>query len=94
MEATSRPRRRDGVLAQTAGDTVVLLVPETGEYFTLEEVGARIWDLADGTRSVAQIADTLADEYDAPRATIETDAIDFVRELAGARLLVDATAPA
>jgi hypothetical protein len=60
MGPESRPRRLPEVLAQTAGDTVILLTPDSGEYFTLNEVGGRIWELSDGSRSIAGIAETLA----------------------------------
>jgi hypothetical protein len=90
MDGSSRPSRREGVLSSTSGESIVLLVPETGEYFTVEEVGARIWALADGSRSVRDIAGALAAEYDAPAATIEQEALDFLQELENARLIVPA----
>ena len=58
MEPGSRPQRRDDILMQAAGDTVVLLTPDSGEYFNVE-VGGRIWELADGTRSIEEIAAVL-----------------------------------
>src|SRR4051794_12333666 len=63
MGPESRPLRRSDVLAQAAGETIILLTPESGEYYTLNEVGGRIWELADGSRSVAEIAAVLVDEY-------------------------------
>jgi hypothetical protein len=87
VDFETRPRRRDSILAQEAGDTVILLTPVSGEYFTLNEVGARIWQLADGTLSVSDIARVLADEYDAPFEDIRTDALDVLGELQSADLL-------
>ena len=86
----SQPRRRDHVLAQKSGDAVVLLDSETGRYYRLDDVGARIWQLADGSRSVAAIGSVLADEYDAPAERIEADAIELLAELAAEELIVDA----
>ena len=90
MGPESRPRRRGDVLSKEAGDTVVLLTPDSGEYFTLNEVGGRIWELADGTRSVSEIAAVLAQEYEAPADEIETDTLEVLGELAGEKLLDDA----
>ena len=47
-----------GVLAQTAptDSTLVLLNPRSGEYFTLEAVGPRVWQLCDGQRTLSEIA--------------------------------------
>jgi hypothetical protein len=89
MGPDSRPVRRSDVLAQAAGETVILLTPDSGEYFTLNEVGGRIWELADGSRSVAEIAGVLVEEYEAPLADIEADALELLGELAGERLVSD-----
>jgi hypothetical protein len=94
MDAQSRPRRRDGVLAQTAGDTVLLLTGDTGEYFTLNDVGGRIWELADGTRTVTDIAAVICAEYEAPLDLIEADTLEVLDELAGEGLVSDGGAAA
>jgi hypothetical protein len=94
MGPDSRPRRRDEILAQTAGDTVILLVGRTGEYYTLNEVGGRIWELAGGERTVAEIARVLAAEYEAPEDVITGDALEILSELAREGLVDDAGAPA
>jgi hypothetical protein len=45
----------------------VLLVLETGAYHGVNDVGARIWRLLDGRRTVADLARALQDELpDAP----------------------------
>jgi hypothetical protein len=92
MDADSRPTRRADVLAQAAGDTVILLTPDSGEYFTLNEVGGRIWELADGSRSVAEIAAVLGEEYEAPLEEIQADAVGVLGELAEQRLITDGAA--
>jgi len=79
MGPDSRPVRRSDVLAQGAGETVILLTPDSGEYFTLNEVGGRIWELADGSRSVAEIAGVLSEEYEAPGAVRPLDANELAR---------------
>ena len=94
MDADSRPQRRSDVLAQTAGDTVILLTPDSGEYFTLNEVGGRIWELADGSRSVAEIVAALAEEYEAPLEEIQADVLEVLGELAEERLVSDGAARA
>src|SRR5256885_13522735 len=86
----SQPRRREHVLAQKSGEAVVLLDPETGRYYRLDEVGARIWELADGSRSVSAIGSALADEDDAPPERIAADAIGLLSELPSEGLIVDA----
>lgn len=70
----------------------ILLDPSSGQYYTLNEVGSRIWELSDGARSVSEIVDIVCQEYDAPRERVEADAIELLEELAGEKLIVEASA--
>jgi coenzyme PQQ biosynthesis protein PqqD len=83
-----RVRRQDGVLAQEAHGRTVLLRLEDGGYYALDEVGAMIWNLCDGTRAVADIVAILCAEFDAPEATVRADVLEFIAELRSERLLV------
>jgi hypothetical protein len=87
-DGESRPIRSEQVLAQTSGDTVVLLHPDSGEYYTLDEVGARVWELCDGTRSTAELVEVLCREYDAPAETIRADVLELLAELVDEKLVV------
>lgn len=62
-------------------EEAVLVLPDRGEVKVLNAVGARIWALADGTRSVRDIAAALCDEYSVMAAEAEADALAFIREL-------------
>jgi len=76
----ARPRRREGVVAQKAGDSLVLLDVDSGLYFSLDGIGDRIWSLSDG-RSAAAIVDEICAEYEADRTTVETDVLELLQEL-------------
>lgn len=90
MQLDSHPRRAERVLSHQGDAALVLLDPESGQYYTLDEVGARIWELADGTRSASEIAETLEQEFDAPPETIRADLLDLLQELSSSDLVVDA----
>lgn len=49
--------------------------------YELDEVGARIWELCDGTRSLTDIAQALTHEYDVPYEQALDDSRDFIMEL-------------
>jgi hypothetical protein len=70
------------VLAQQAEDELVLLAVEEGSYFALNEVGARVWELCDGTRDVDQIQGIIGAEFDAPLDVIERDVRGLLEDLA------------
>src|SRR5207253_302514 len=81
------PRQSERVVSRRGEDTVILLDPESGEYFTLDDVGGRIWELCDGSRTVEEIAETIASEYDAPAERVRADVIELLGELRESRLV-------
>lgn len=83
-----RLRRQDGVLVQEAQGRTVLLRLEDGGYYALDEVGAMIWGLCDGSRAVAEIVAILCAEFDAPESTVREDVLEFIGDLRRERLLV------
>lgn len=83
-----RLRRQEGVLAQEAHGRTVLLRLEDGGYYALDEVGAMIWELCDGSRAVAEIVALLCEEFDAPESTVQEDVLEFIGDLRRERLLV------
>ena len=75
------PRRAADIIGRRVDETFVLLNVRGGAYYTLDEVGGRIWELCDGTRSATDIATLLAADYDATAASIESDVHELVAEL-------------
>jgi coenzyme PQQ synthesis protein D (PqqD) len=86
LQMTRRQRAR--VVAQQAAGQWVLLDVDSGRYYALDEVGGRIWHLCDGSRTVAQIAEVVGDEYDVEGAPVQEDVAAFVSELVSESLLV------
>lgn len=70
------------VIGHVIDNEAVLVLPEQGKVEVLNEVGARIWSLADGTRTVREIAAAIGAEYDVDPAQAEADTLAFVMELA------------
>jgi hypothetical protein len=83
-------RRAAHVVSAAEGERTVLLDPVQGEYFGLDEVGTRIWELLPGHPTAAALADRLFDEYDAPRDTLAADAARLLGQLAAMKLVVPA----
>jgi Coenzyme PQQ synthesis protein D (PqqD) len=77
----------------------ILIVPLTAgigdlenELFTLNDTGRAIWLLLDGRRSLAEIAVSLAEEYEAPTGEIEQDVLGLMEELLKRRMVVEVSA--
>ena len=72
--------------SQVGGDAVVLDM-QSGKYFGLEGVGARIWELVQQPRKVSEIRDAVLSEYDADPAECERDLLAFLRQVQEAGLI-------
>jgi hypothetical protein len=70
-----------------------LLLAETNEIQVLNPIGSRIFELADGQHSLAEIASVLTDEYNVTFDQALADVDAFVRELVDNRVLVIDEAP-
>jgi len=77
-------------MVQEVEQQAVLLDVESGEYFSLNDVGKRVWDLCDGALTVAQVADVICSEYDVAPDTALEDTGFLLENLAGAGLVVEA----
>jgi hypothetical protein len=89
IDTQRRLARREQVIFQQVAGKQVLLNLADGQYYALDEVGSRIWSLCDGTRVVADVVAVLCEDYDAPPATIESDALELLADLLDAQLVVD-----
>jgi hypothetical protein len=83
----------DVVAREIEGELIIVpLVAGIGDIenalFTLNPTGQAIWSAIDGARSLRDISEQLAREYEASRADIETDVIGLVAELASRKMLV------
>ena len=68
-------------------DATVILDVERGQYYTLNEVAGRMWELLVGAEPLVEVLRLLRDEYDAPPDTLEADLSALVGRLAGAGLI-------
>jgi coenzyme PQQ biosynthesis protein PqqD len=88
IEPESRLRRRDRVLVQSAADQRILLDLDGGQYYALDEVSGKVWELCDGSRDVAAVIAAVCQDYDAPPEVIEEDVRAFLEELVHEKLVV------
>jgi hypothetical protein len=60
---------------------VVLLEPDAGLYYSLNEVGARIWDLLSRPISVDDLSGRIAQEYDVDPGRAREDVVRLLWDL-------------
>lgn len=75
------------VMARQVGDETVILDLETGTYFGLDSVGARIWELLSQGNSLQRICDVLVDVYDVTPEQLQADVIELAQQLQQKRLI-------
>ena len=68
-----RPKARAGFVSKPSGDEVLFYDQEGQNAFSLNRVAARIWSLCDGTRTTADIARLLFDEFDVDMERLTRD---------------------
>lgn len=77
----SIPVMLPAVVGRIIDDEAVLVLPEQGQVKVLNPVGARIWTMIDGVRSVREIAALIGQEYEVDPRQAEEDTLQFVRDL-------------
>jgi len=83
----ARPARTGDVHLRDLGGEQVLYHPASHEVVVLNETAAFIYGLCDGTRSVAELLQTLQRRYDAPEERLRSDLIGVLRDLRGRQLV-------
>jgi hypothetical protein len=81
------PRRTPSVASRALDGEAVLVHPGQNKVAVLNEVGARLWELADGQHSIGDMAQVIADEYEVSLIKAEADTLAFCNDLAGRGLL-------
>lgn len=87
MPGSDQPVHVEEVIAQRAAGTLVLLHLESGQYYSLDEVGIRVWELCDGTHTISEIVSTISEEYSAAADQVKQDVVDLVEELSREHLV-------
>ncbi|MBI3634924.1 MAG: PqqD family protein [Candidatus Rokubacteria bacterium] len=82
----SRFARDPDFISRRVVDEVILLpirknMGDLESIYALNEVGARIWELLDGERSVGDVRDVLVGEFDVPAETLVEHVDEFVGHL-------------
>jgi len=71
---------KDQVSSDVGGEAVILHM-QSGIYYGLDPVGARIWSLVQQPKRVADLREAVVDEFDVEPARCETDLIELLQKL-------------
>ena len=71
---------RDQVSSDLDGEAVILY-PKSGQYYGLDDVGTRVWQLIQEPRTVNEIRDALLEEYEVASERCEGDLLRLLEIL-------------
>ncbi|MCG6963856.1 MAG: PqqD family protein [Acidobacteria bacterium] len=80
-DLTGRFRQTKRAAGKALDDEYLVLDLGSGDYFGLGEAGGVIWEHLDGTRTLAEVADEIAERYGIDRGRARSDLLAFVDEL-------------
>ena len=86
MEMTKCYNKNSSMVARRVANEVVLVpirqnVGDLQSIYTMNDVGARVWELLDSEQSVGDIIFTISSEYEVEQKQAEADVIDFLDHL-------------
>lgn len=87
FQGANRFNISDEVLSQEVNGETVLLDLEGESYFSLNEVGTRVWQLLKSESSVGEVLAALGEEYDVSHEQLEKDVEALFSQLAEAGLI-------
>lgn len=82
-----KPKRDRDIAWRVVEEEALIVNPKDSLIYPLNKVATRIWELADGGKTVAEIIHEIKNEFDGIPQTIEHDVTDFIGNLIDKGLL-------
>ena len=88
MELDAIFARKEEVVSRKIVDELILVpmrkdVADMETLYTLNEVGARVYELIDGKRALREIVNTIVKEFEVTEQQAESDVREFIAQLLG-----------
>ena len=78
MTLTMIPEKSADLIWRSLDDGTVIINPEHGDVKVLNDVGARVWELVDGHRSIGQIAREINRDYEVSLDDANADLMSYL----------------
>jgi hypothetical protein len=82
---------REEVAAKVIDGELIIIRLSDGTYYSMDNVGSRVWELIEDRLDVPALVETIAAWYGTPAERVERDLATLVQELLAERLIVLAT---
>lgn len=81
LEMNDKISRHPDMLSAEIGGEAIMMSIEKGAYFGLNPVATRIWDLIEQPKNVAELIQTITDEYEVSAEQAADDVQGFVADM-------------
>lgn len=78
----------EDVVVSQLDDELVMMSVDQGQYYSLDDIGRRVWELIGEPRTITAVCDIVVDEYDVTRAECEKDILAWLGELVDEKLVL------
>ena len=76
-----------GVIAAEAGEDIVMVSVDKGQYYGVSEIAKEIWQAVEQPKMVSDLVGDLVKKYNVDRTVCERETFLFLEELLAERLL-------
>lgn len=81
------PIRAADVAYRIIDGEAILVTAREGKIYSLNSVGAKIWELADGTNSVSEVVASICETFKIEKERASIDCMEFIEELSSKGIL-------
>lgn len=81
LNTDSTVYRNPEMLSSDMDGEKVMMSIENGEYYGLNQIGSRIWELIETPKTIDELIGKLTDEFDVSPELCENDVMVFLKEL-------------
>lgn len=81
IEPKTIVKRNPEMVTNEVDGELVMMSIENGEYYGLDEIGSRIWELIETPLSVKELVTKLTEEFEVTEEECLADTLDFISEL-------------
>jgi len=82
LSSTTRVIASNTALSTTLDGEAVILETESGTYYGLNDVATQIWDTLDEPRTVAQLQESILEQYDVEADRVQRDLESVLTDMA------------
>ncbi|MFC2086797.1 lasso peptide biosynthesis PqqD family chaperone [Bacteroidota bacterium] len=79
--------RNPNIIASEIDEEKVMMSIEMGEYFGIDKIGSRIWDMIEKKIKIKELIENLQEEFEVDQPTCEHDVFEFLTELYNKKLI-------